>query len=178
MNHAGEILILTGTPGAGKTTAAEALAAEPGAPKVHLHADDFWHVIRNGAIPPYLPEAHAQNEVVINVLVKAAETFAAGGFFVIVDGIIGPWFLSPFRTILAPLHYIVLRPPLAVAIKRCRERGGDTLTDPAHITTLHQQLAGLHELERHVLPTDGLDRAETLRRIIDTVASGACRLSA
>jgi hypothetical protein len=25
---------------------------------VHLRADDFWHFIRKGAIPPYLPEAH------------------------------------------------------------------------------------------------------------------------
>ncbi|MGO4843265.1 AAA family ATPase, partial [Rhizobiaceae sp. 2RAB30] len=55
IESAGEILILTGPPGSGKTTTARALAASPGSPKVHLHTDDFWHFIRNRLIQPYLP---------------------------------------------------------------------------------------------------------------------------
>ncbi|OWU61254.1 shikimate kinase, partial [Staphylococcus aureus] len=73
MEHSGEILILTGTPGAGKTTTAERLANQPGLPKVHLHSDDFWHFIKNGAIQPYLPEANAQNAIVMDALTKAAK---------------------------------------------------------------------------------------------------------
>lgn len=41
-NVAGHILLLSGHPGSGKTTTAEALAHLPGVPKVHLHSDDFW----------------------------------------------------------------------------------------------------------------------------------------
>ena len=74
----GNILILTGPPGAGKTTTARSLAAASGAPAVHLHSDDFWHFIKKGAIPPYLHEAHKQNEVVIAVLAQAAEGYAKG----------------------------------------------------------------------------------------------------
>lgn len=173
---AGEVLILTGSPGSGKTTTAQTLAREPGSRKVHLHADDFWHFIKNGAIAPYLPEAHEQNSVVVDVLAKVAEGYAGGGYFVVLDGIIGPWFLQPFKARAVPLHYIVLRPPLDVALERCSERGGDTLTDPEPITSLYQQLSSLGALERHVLRTDGHTPEQTLDAVIEAVQSGAFRL--
>ncbi|MBN9434239.1 MAG: AAA family ATPase [Bosea sp.] len=177
MDHSGEILILTGPPGSGKTTAAATLAALPGSAKVHLHSDDFWGFIRHGAIAPYLAEADSQNRVVMNVLAGAVAGFARGGFFVVLDGIIGPWFLPAFAGIDVPLHYVVLRPDLDEAIARCQSRGGDTLTDPATITDLHGQFAALGPYERHALAIGGLDRQQALERIVEALASGAFLLS-
>jgi chloramphenicol 3-O-phosphotransferase len=176
IDHASEILILTGPPGSGKTTTGEALAHVPGSPKVHLHSDFFWGFIKHGKIPPYLPEAHSQNGVVIDVVSKVAEGYARGGYFVVMDGIVGPWFLAPFRALEVPLHYIVLRPPLEEAIRRCQARGGDTLADPEPITHLHRQFSDLGELERHAFPTEGRDREEMLRAVSAAVDSGEFRL--
>jgi hypothetical protein len=172
----GNILILAGPPGAGKSTTAHGLVAASDKPAVHLHSDDFWHYIRKGMIPPYLPEAHKQNEVVMTVLAEAAEKYAAGHYFTVLDGVVGPWFLPLFKKVTQPLHYIVLRPPLKDAIERCRLRGGDTLTDPVPIRALHTRFSMLGELEKHVLETAGHTPEDTLAAVRAALLSGRFRL--
>lgn len=85
-------------------------------PKVHLHCDDFWHFIKHGAIPPFLDAAHQQNDTVVKVLAQAAQGYAEGGYFVIVDGVVGPWFLNAFTGLSARVHYIVLQIDVESAI--------------------------------------------------------------
>jgi hypothetical protein len=172
----GHILILTGSPGAGKSTAARSLVVASVGPAVHLHSDDFWHFIRKGLIPPYLPESRKQNEVVMAVLAKAAEGYAEGGYFVVVDGIVGPWFIHPFKRLKRPLHYIVLRPTLEAAIERCRLRGDDTLTDPEPISALHRQFSMLGEFENHVIETVGHSPDDTLAAVHAGLVSGRFRV--
>ncbi|MGK5530378.1 phosphotransferase-like protein, partial [Streptomyces sp. URMC 129] len=90
MTTKGQIVVLTGPPGAGKSTVARLLVEGEPAPGAHLHANDFWGFIRQGAVLPFLPGARRQNEVVVGVVARAAAGYAAGGYRVVVDGVVGP----------------------------------------------------------------------------------------
>ncbi len=75
----GRIVIITGSPGIGKTTIASMIAKESDLAKsVHMHTDDFYHYLCKGAVPPYLPESNEQNLVVIEAFLEAAKRYARG----------------------------------------------------------------------------------------------------
>lgn len=170
INRSGEVLIVTGAPGVGKTTVAALLASGNTGPAVHLRGDDFWHCITTGLVAPYLPEAHQQNTVVLRVQAAASCEYARGGYVVVLDGIVGPWFLAPFTARVAassvPLSYVVLRPSLATTVRRARQRVTPDLTDSAPITSLYEQFdergADLHG---HVLDTTDSTPEQTAHQI-------------
>lgn len=173
---AGHILILSGPPGSGKTTTAETLARLPGVPKVHLHSDDFWGYIKHGLIAPWLPESHEQNRMISQIAASVAGQYAQHGYFVVLDGVVRPWWLPAFTALGLPLHYVVLRPSLEEAVARCLARGGDSLTDPVVVGDLHAQFADLGQYERHAISTEGLGRDETLAAVIAALESSQFRL--
>ena len=165
----GRILVITGAPGTGKTTTASMLAAESDLEKsVHLHTDDFYHYLKKGFIPPHLPESDGQNLVVIEAILEAAKRFVRGGYDVIVDGIIGPWFLDPWLTLVKEgyeIHYVILRASKEVTLKRAIQRQKlDEKTNTEIVEIMWKQFCDLGIYEQNVLDT-------TTHSVEDTVSA-------
>lgn len=116
--------------------------------------------------------------MVVDAIAGTAATFARGGYDVVVDGIVGPWFLPPFRALAGELtlSYVVLRPALDVTLSRAEERVGDELKNVDAITGLHAAFAQLGEFEGHALDTGNLDARQTAARVRRVLAAGSHRL--
>ena len=182
----GGCLVVTGPPGAGKTAVAPLVAGRAD-PSVCLESDWFWTTITNGLIPPWQAEAHEQNAAVVRAFSSAASSLAAGGFTVILDGIVGPWFLPLVQSECAgndvTLSYAVLRPARDVALHRAMSRLGEervqghpALTDPEVVGQMWDAFADLGDLERLVIDNSVLSATETADLLWTRFVDGRLRL--
>jgi shikimate kinase len=142
-----QILVLTGSPGCGKTTVAP-LVADRRARSACLDLDWFFAKLRSGSLAPWTPESHEQNRVVHRATAAALVAFVTGGYDTLGEGIVYPSMLDLFATACAAqsiaLHYAVLQAPLAVTLQRVRDRRfepahADALDDPVVIEGLWRQ---------------------------------------
>lgn len=171
----GRIIIITGSPGTGKTTISSVIAEKTDFEKsVHMHTDDFYHYLSKGAIPPHLPQSNEQNLIVIEAFLNAAKRFVCGGYDVIVDGIVGPWFLEPWRNVAREgyeVHYIILRASKEMTMKRAVERSKlDRKTNIELVETMWIQFNSLDEYEDYVIDTTNISVDETVLMTKELVA--------
>jgi chloramphenicol 3-O-phosphotransferase len=116
----GDVIILSGPIGSGKTTVAVELVALWSKPLAYIEGDKFW---------PFLVrkkdwDRREDFRVLMRSMTAAAVPFARSGYDVLLDFSMPPGFLKGARRILkdAPLYYIVLRPSLARCAARTRSR--------------------------------------------------------
>ena len=157
------ILVLTGSPGSGKTTAARLLAAA--SPHgLHLRTDDLFEWPAH-KVDPTDPESRRQNEAVVRAFCRAASAFHEAGYEVVIDG---PWMLPLVGDELGRaglgFDYAVLRVELETAISR----GTGRSETPVPRRVVEQMHAGFEELgrfEAHALDARGLDPDAVVARI-------------
>lgn len=172
----GRIIIITGSPGTGKTTTSAIVARESSMEKsVHMHTDDFYHYLSKGAIPPQLPESNEQNLIVIEAFIESAKRYARGGYDVIVDGIIGPWFLEPWLNIVHDgyeVHYIILRAGKEETMQRAITRSKlDRETNIELVDVMWEQFNSLGVYEKNVIDTTNYSIMDTVFGIKENISN-------
>jgi adenylate kinase family enzyme len=98
----GEVIIVTGPPGAGKSTVSRLVADSFGS-SVLIPGDWFFSLWRSGAIDPWLPQALPQTSVAAGAAAAALRAFARADCQVVYDGFIPPRDLPGFATAAASL---------------------------------------------------------------------------
>lgn len=161
------ITIISGTPGAGKTSLARALAASD--PKgVHIETDGFFRFLSH-PIDPSTPESREQNSVVIRAYVAAALEYSNGGYTVYLEGIVGAWMLPLITSMVTDFEYVLLHASLDVALERTLERTTQPTARPEVVELMHQLFSKtLQEYRAHVIHTDG----KTLEQVMDDYRAG------
>jgi DNA polymerase III delta prime subunit len=176
------LLILTGPPGAGKTTTA-ILLAEYFTPSVVIEADALWAHVVNGFIEPWEDGADSQNAALVRASLAAAARLASAGYATVLS--VGPRFLGPVRDelshLLVPVAYVVLRPNLDDCLANCVERQGapqhaGALSDENVIRRLYRSYCELGDVERHVFDTSGLTLDESVSRLMSEIRSARFQL--
>ena len=127
-----------------------------------------------------MPESNEQNLIVIEAFLEAAKRYVRGGYDVIVDGIIGPWFLEPWLNIVREgyeVHYIVLMTDKEETMKWAIERSKlDRKTNIELVEIMWEQFNNLGAYEKNILDTTQLSVEDTVSAIKGKVANKATLL--
>jgi gluconate kinase len=170
-----ELIVVTGPPGAGKSTVSADLARLFDRSAL-IPGDEFFAFLRNGAIPPWLARSDQQNTAVVGAAAAAAGHLA---FYcdVVYDGVVAPAFRATFleQTGLAHLHYAVLMPTLDLCLGRMQNRKGHGFTDRDAATRMWNQFHQA-DIEISCLFEDSdMPSSELARLIARQVVSGSIR---
>jgi shikimate kinase len=178
------VLLLTGPPGSGKSTVGPLVAGRFDRAAT-LETDWFFTTIAGGFIKPWLAAADSQNQTLLRACAAAAAALSRGGYTVVVEGVLGPWYLHLLTEELsrarAEVHYVVLRPSVDVILARAATRdprtpGVSPLRESGPLRQLWEQFQDLGPYESHVIDNGTGDPDDTATLVWECVVDGTHRL--
>jgi chloramphenicol 3-O-phosphotransferase len=165
------VTILSGPIGAGKTAVSKELIALWSGPLAYIEGDQFWPFL----VKRTEGDRREDFPVIMRAMTSAAGSFVRTGYDVLLDFSIPPAFLPTAQKILrdAPLHYIVLRPPLEVCSARARDRA------EGKIAKYDRGFYAMFAADpRHVIAPDDSESPKAIAEIIvEGLAEGRFRVA-
>lgn len=109
----------------------------------------------------------------ISAAAAAAGRLAAGGYVVIYDGVVGPWFVDVFGRAagVTQLHYAVLLPATRVCVRRVESRVGHSFTNVDAARHMHAEFVAATLNSPHVIAKNG-DATEIATDVRQLVRGG------
>jgi hypothetical protein len=172
----GELIIVTGPPGAGKSTVS-GLVADSFDSSVLIPADWFFSLWHRGAIDPWLPQARPQTSVAGDAAAAATGAFTRADCQVVYDGFIPPRDLPGFAAAagLSVLHYAVILPPVTTCVDRVTSRAGHGFTSVDATRDMHRDFAQAMLDARHLITDAEANPKDVARQILDKLSVGSLR---
>ena len=165
----GQIVILSGPVGAGKSTVARELIAASGDGTAYIEGDTFWSFIAKPATGQSYPKAFT---MIMRAMTATARHFERDGYEVLLDFSIPPWYLEAIGKLLQgkSFSYVVLRPSEEVCAARAAARPEGTIADYEPYAELYRAFDGM---ERHTLADDAATPAAMAARMREGLRAGA-----
>lgn len=168
------ILILSGPPGAGKTTIAKELVKQLPGPVANIEGDKFWSFFAKDS------ERAGRRKnftTLMSSVAAAAMPFARSGYKVIVDFSVPVWFLPSIKKMFGKrgyaFDYVIVKPSLKVCIKRASDRAEGKIEDKALLTEFYKDF---EQAPKHTIPDDTCSAAEMASRIVEGIEEGIFRV--
>ena len=162
------LIVLTGPPGAGKTSVAQELATRfP--QSVSFSLDTIRHFVKSGYCDPWEQVAVDQVELAQAVAVDMIRRYTGGGYVTIVDGIFFEDELHTLRREFEDVHAFALLPDLETVLRRDGARPADQ-QQPVRSEELHREFSGTKFVDFKVIDSTEQTVRETVASILRDVS--------